>query len=63
MLIMAGKIDAEEKKEMNITLTIMADRLLKMTTVFLNVVAGCMSLNTYTRISCKVKILGIYIFV
>ncbi|TYK01048.1 F-box protein CPR30-like [Cucumis melo var. makuwa] len=48
---MAGKIDAGEKKEMNITMTIMADRLLKTTTVFSNVVAGSMSLNTYTRIS------------
>ncbi|TYK06201.1 uncharacterized protein E5676_scaffold287G00590 [Cucumis melo var. makuwa] len=49
--IMAGKIDAGERKEMNITLTIMADRLLKTTTVFSDVVAGSMPLNTYARIS------------
>ncbi|KGN54479.1 uncharacterized protein LOC101208230 [Cucumis sativus] len=58
--IMAGKIDAGERKEMNITLTIMADRLLKTTTVFTDAVAGSMPLNTYTRISGKVKILGIF---
>ncbi|XP_038882665.1 uncharacterized protein LOC120073854 [Benincasa hispida] len=58
--ITAGRIDAGQRKEMNITLTIMADRLLKTTTVFSDVVAGTMPLNTYTRISGKVRILGIF---
>ncbi|XP_022156243.1 uncharacterized protein LOC111023175 [Momordica charantia] len=59
--IPAGRIDADQSKDMNITLTIMADRLLsKSAAVFSDVVAGSMPLNTYTRISGRVKILGIF---
>ncbi|XP_022924899.1 uncharacterized protein LOC111432307 [Cucurbita moschata] len=58
--IPSGRINANQSKRMNITVTIMADRLLRSSTVLSDVVAGSIPLNTYTRISGKVRILGIF---
>ncbi|KAL5550345.1 hypothetical protein UlMin_000521 [Ulmus minor] len=59
--ILGDKISAGETKPMNITLTIMVDRLLSNSQMYSDVVAGVLPLNTYTRIRGSVKILGIKI--
>ncbi|CAK9153769.1 unnamed protein product [Ilex paraguariensis] len=55
--IPAGKISADETRQMNLTLTLMADRLLSNPNVYSEVIAGTLPLQTYTRISGKVQIL------
>ncbi|CAN6575921.1 unnamed protein product [Malus baccata var. baccata] len=57
----SGKISADQTKPMNVTLTIMADRLLgKSSELFSDVRAGTLPLNTFTKISGKVIVLGIF---
>lgn len=58
--ILAAQIDAGQTTQMNITLRILADRFVKTSTVFFDVVAGSMPLNAYARVSGKVRILGIF---
>ncbi|KAK2981876.1 hypothetical protein RJ640_010393 [Escallonia rubra] len=59
----AGKIGAGETKAMNLTLTVLADRLLSNSNAYSDVVAGALPLTIYTRISGKVKILFNFHFV
>ncbi|KAG2712190.1 hypothetical protein I3843_04G105400 [Carya illinoinensis] len=54
--LIAGDISAGETKHMNLSLTIMADRLLSNTEIFSDVTSGVLPLNTYIRLSGKVKI-------
>lgn len=56
--IPAGHISADQTKPMNITLTIMVDRLLSKSKLYSDVLAGTLPLNTFTKISGKVTILG-----
>ncbi|KAI9154177.1 hypothetical protein LWI28_022116 [Acer negundo] len=58
--IPAGKISAGETAGMNLTLTLMADRLLSNSEVYSDVLSGALPLNTYTKISGKVSILNIF---
>ncbi|XP_038720994.1 uncharacterized protein LOC120013304 [Tripterygium wilfordii] len=57
--IPADKISAGETKAMNLTLTIMADKLLSNSQVYSDVIAGELPLSTFLRISGKVSIIGI----
>lgn len=56
--IPAGEISSGETKGFNLTLTIMADRLLSNSQLFSDVTSGTLPLNTFVRISGKVNILG-----
>ncbi|KAM1272217.1 hypothetical protein ACFX2J_032935 [Malus domestica] len=56
----SGEIFADRTKSMNVTLTIMADRLLGKSELFSDVVAGTLPLNTLTKVSGEVSVLGIF---
>ncbi|KAM7463869.1 hypothetical protein LguiA_031990 [Lonicera macranthoides] len=51
--IPAGKINADGTSNMNLTLTLLADRLLSNSNLYSDVIAGALPLSTYTRISGK----------
>lgn len=55
--IPAGKIGSRQTLPMNITLTLMADRLLSDSNLYSDVTSGTLPLTTYTRISGYVRIL------
>ncbi|PQQ09448.1 uncharacterized protein Pyn_21440 [Prunus yedoensis var. nudiflora] len=59
-IIGSGEISADQTKPMNVTLTIMADRLLGKSELYSDVVAGTLPLNTLTKIWGKAVILGIF---
>jgi hypothetical protein len=52
----ANQISGGETKAMNVTLTLMADRLLSNSDMFSDVRSGVLPLNTYIKLSGKVKI-------
>lgn len=54
--IPAGKINAGETSNMNLTLTLLADRLISNSNLYSDVIAGALPLSTSTRISGKVRI-------
>ncbi|KAK7311270.1 hypothetical protein RJT34_09293 [Clitoria ternatea] len=54
----AGEISSSETKGFNLTLTIMADRLLSNSQLYSDFTSGSLPLNTFVRISGKVSILG-----
>ncbi|MED6183166.1 hypothetical protein PIB30_035485 [Stylosanthes scabra] len=56
--IPAGEISADETKGFNLTLTIMADRLISNSQVYSDVISGSLPLSTFLRMSGKVSILG-----
>ncbi|XP_057458950.1 uncharacterized protein LOC130749588 [Lotus japonicus] len=56
--IPAGEISSDQTKGFNLTLTIMADRLLSNSQLFSDVTSGTLPLNTFSRISGKVSIMG-----
>ena len=56
--LQAGKISAGETTAMNLTLTIMADRLLSNSQVYSDVTSGRLPLDTFIKLSGKVTILG-----
>ncbi|KAK0584720.1 hypothetical protein LWI29_017612 [Acer saccharum] len=58
--IPAGKISAGETAGMNLTLTLMADRLLSNSDLYSDVLSGALPMNTYTKISGKVSILNVF---
>ncbi|PON88610.1 Late embryogenesis abundant protein [Trema orientale] len=58
--IPGGEISADETKRVNVTLTLMADRLLSQSQVYSDVFAGALPLSTHTRVSGRVTILGIF---
>lgn len=55
--IPAGKISAHQTTPMNITLTVMADRLLSNPALYSDIMSGTLLFQTYTRISGHVHIL------
>lgn len=55
--IPAGKIGAQQTLSMNITLALMADRLLSNSNLYSDVASGTVPLSTFTRISGHVRIL------
>ncbi|CAJ2671060.1 unnamed protein product [Trifolium pratense] len=60
--IPSGEISSKETKQMNVTLTIMADRILSNSQVISDVTSGGIQLNTFMRISGEVSILGLIKF-
>ncbi|XP_061368473.1 uncharacterized protein LOC133311432 [Gastrolobium bilobum] len=54
----AGEISAGETKGFNLTLTIMANRLLSNSQLYSDITSGTLPLNTFVRLSGKVSILG-----
>lgn len=54
----AGEISSGETKVLNLTLTLMADRLLSNSQLYSDITSGTLPLNTFVRISGKVSILG-----
>lgn len=56
--IYAGEISSSETKGFNLTLTIMADRLLSNSQLYPDITSGTLPLNTFLRMSGKVSILG-----
>lgn len=54
--IPAGKIGSRQTLPMNITLTLMADRLLSDSNLYSDITSGTLPLTTYTRISGYVRI-------
>ncbi|KAK4773091.1 hypothetical protein SAY87_028110 [Trapa incisa] len=58
--IPADKISAGERKPINLTLTLLADRLLSDSQVYSDVLSGELPLNTYTKISGKVLLMNIF---
>ncbi|XWS22172.1 hypothetical protein CRYUN_Cryun29cG0011900 [Craigia yunnanensis] len=57
--IPAGKISADETVPMNLTLTIMADRLISDSKFISDVLGGELPLNTFAKISGKVNVLNL----
>ncbi|PSS32785.1 Tricalbin-2 like [Actinidia chinensis var. chinensis] len=57
--IPASKISAGQTNTMNLTLTLLADRLLSNGNVYSDVISGTLPLSTFTKISGKIKILRI----
>ncbi|KAL6988246.1 hypothetical protein U1Q18_013994 [Sarracenia purpurea var. burkii] len=58
--LLASKISADQTLPMNITLTLMADRLLSNSDLYSDIMSGTLPLTTFTRISGKVYILKIF---
>ncbi|KAI3759975.1 hypothetical protein L1987_50362 [Smallanthus sonchifolius] len=58
--IPAGKIGSGDTKQMNLTLTVFADRLLTDVDVYGDVISGNFPLSTYTKISGKIRILNLF---
>ncbi|XVF65720.1 hypothetical protein PTKIN_Ptkin09bG0272200 [Pterospermum kingtungense] len=58
--IPAGKISADETVPMNLTLTVMADRLVSDSRFFSDVSGGQLALNAFAKVSGKVNILKIF---
>ncbi|GKV04276.1 hypothetical protein SLEP1_g16452 [Rubroshorea leprosula] len=59
--IPAGEISPDETVGMNLTVTVMADRLLSDSSqLFSDVLSGVLPINTLTRISGKVKLLNLF---
>ncbi|XP_052174565.1 uncharacterized protein LOC127789662 [Diospyros lotus] len=56
----AAKIPADRTVPMNLTLTLMADRLLTNSKLYSDVLSGTLPLSTFTRISGKVQIFNIF---
>lgn len=53
----AGRIGARDTRRLNLTLSLMADRLLSSSEFYSDVVSGTLPLQTYIRMSGKVRIL------
>lgn len=58
--IPAGKISAGETKAVNLTLTVMADRLLSRSQLYTDVLNETLPFNARTKISGKVAVLGLF---
>ncbi|KAK1412478.1 hypothetical protein QVD17_33762 [Tagetes erecta] len=58
--IPGGKIGAGDTKEMKLTLTVFADRLVLDVDVYRDVIGGYFPVTTYTRISGKIRVLNLF---
>ncbi|MFS7976451.1 putative Late embryogenesis abundant protein, LEA_2 subgroup [Helianthus anomalus] len=58
--IPAGKIGSGDTKQMKLTLTVFADRLLSDVDVYGDVISGNFMLSSYTRIYGKVRVLNLF---
>ncbi|KAF7144152.1 hypothetical protein RHSIM_Rhsim05G0234400 [Rhododendron simsii] len=55
----ASKIPSDQTVTMNLTLTVLADRLISNSNLYSDIISGTLPLNTFTRIAGKVYILKI----
>lgn len=60
--IPAGEISADRTKQMNVTLTLLANRFLSNSQAYSDYLSGVLPLNTYTKMSGKVTIMGLFKF-
>ncbi|XP_076894038.1 uncharacterized protein LOC143546215 [Bidens hawaiensis] len=58
-----GRIGADGSEDLNLTLTVFADRLVSDSDIYGDVVAGNVPFSTYTRVKAKVRVLFFYIHV
>ncbi|PWA51466.1 late embryogenesis abundant protein, LEA-14 [Artemisia annua] len=58
--IPAGEIGSDGTKQMNLTLTVFADRLLTNIDVYRDVISGNLPVSTYTRVASKVRLLNLF---
>ncbi|EEF30579.1 uncharacterized protein LOC8271693 [Ricinus communis] len=58
--IPAGKMGADETRPMNVTVTVMADRLLSNPQLFSDVMSGLLNVSTLIKLSGKVAIFNIF---
>nr|XP_043611232.1 uncharacterized protein LOC122582863 [Erigeron canadensis] len=61
--IPAGKIGSDDKKQLNLNVTVFADRLVTDTDLYTEILSGNLGFSTYTRIKAKVKVVFVYIHV
>ncbi|KAI3829536.1 hypothetical protein L1987_03662 [Smallanthus sonchifolius] len=61
--IPAGKLGSDDKTQLNLTLTVFADRLVSDSDLYRDLVGGNLPFTTYTRIKAKVKVLFVNIHV
>lgn len=55
--VIAGRIGAHDRRSLNITLTMMADRLLSNSTLYSDVISGSVPFQIYIRLPGKVRVL------
>ncbi|KAL3615834.1 hypothetical protein CASFOL_040128 [Castilleja foliolosa] len=53
----AGRIGARDTRSLNLTLNLMADRLLSNSALYADVISGTLPLQTYVRLAGKVRVL------
>lgn len=58
--IPAGRLPADRTEKMNLTLTMMADRLLAKSELFSDAISGEVPINIFTRLSGIVKVIGVF---
>ncbi|KAK3405052.1 uncharacterized protein LOC104425141 [Eucalyptus grandis] len=58
--IPAGEIGADQTKQMNLTLTVMADRFLSKSQAYLDYLSRVLPISTYTNMSGKVTFMGLF---
>lgn len=58
--IPAGEIGSDRTKDLNLTLTVFADRLLTNVDVYADVIGGNLPVSTYTRIAGKARVLNLF---
>lgn len=58
--IPADEIGADQTKQMNLTLTVLANRFLSNSQAYSDFLSGVLPLNTYTKMSGKVTIMGLF---
>ncbi|CAH1439492.1 unnamed protein product [Lactuca virosa] len=61
--IPAGEIGSDDTRELNLTVTVFADRLLSDSDMYRDLLSGNLPFTTYTRIKAKVRVLFIHIHV
>ncbi|XP_071687977.1 uncharacterized protein [Rutidosis leptorrhynchoides] len=59
--IPAGKIGSDDSKQLNLTLTVFADRLASDSQLYSDILSGNMVFSTYAKIKLKVRVLFIHI--
>ncbi|KAK9068963.1 hypothetical protein SSX86_013079 [Deinandra increscens subsp. villosa] len=61
--IPAGKIGSDDKEQLDLTVTIFADRLVTDSEIYRDVLGGNLPFSTYTKIKAKVRVVFVHIHV
>ncbi|KAF5820293.1 putative Late embryogenesis abundant protein, LEA_2 subgroup [Helianthus annuus] len=59
--IPAGRLGSDDTENLNLTLTVFADRLVSDSEIYRDVLRGSLPFSTYTRIKAKVRVLFVHI--